>query len=74
VPAVVEKLAREASDLGRVVGISMVDDGEVGATAPWIRRSPRTSRQFRSIAPQLCLNRKVTVPSSFFTADVSLMW
>jgi superfamily II DNA or RNA helicase len=48
VPAVVEKLAREASDLGRVVGISMVDDGEVGATAPWIRRSPRTSRDLTS--------------------------
>ena len=42
-PTVVEKLAREASDLGRVVGVPMVRDAEDEAESAWPIRAPRTS-------------------------------
>ncbi len=42
-PAVVENLAREASDLGRVVGVPMVDHVDDGVAEPWLRRSPHPS-------------------------------
>ncbi len=44
-PTVVEKLAREASDSGRVVGVPRVDDVDEGAGSPWLRRSRRPSAQ-----------------------------
>jgi hypothetical protein len=47
-PAVAHKLAREASDLGKVVGVPMVDDVEDGATSPWLRRAPRASSALAS--------------------------
>ena len=43
-PVVVEKLAREASESGNVVGVPVVDDVELDPDSPWI---PRPSRQRR---------------------------
>ncbi len=43
--AIVEKLAREASDRGRVVGLPTVDEVEDGAGMPWLRSSSRSAEK-----------------------------